>query len=59
MGPPTGRKTRWGKAGAPQRGGLPEMEWRVSLTQAKAAPAAVEGQHESSGGRARRGGGSA
>ena len=23
MGPPAGRQTRWGKAGAPQRGGLP------------------------------------
>ena len=23
QGPPTGRKTRWGKEGAPQRGGLP------------------------------------
>ena len=23
LGPPTGRKTRWGEEGAPQRGGLP------------------------------------
>ena len=23
LGPPAGRKTRWGEEGAPQRGGLP------------------------------------
>ena len=57
MGPPTGRQTRWGKAGAPQRRGLPEMKWRVSTSQAEAAPAV--GQHELSGGRARRSGGPA
>ena len=57
MGSPTGRQTRWGKAGAPQRRGLPEMKWRVSTSQAEAAPAV--GQHELSGGRARRSGGPA
>lgn len=50
MGPPTGRKTRWGKAGTPQQGGLSEAQRRVSTTQAEAAPAVVEGQHDSSGG---------
>lgn len=50
MGPPTGRKTRWGKAGTPQQGGLPEAQRRVSTTQAEAAPAVAEGQHDSSGG---------
>ena len=50
MGPPTGRKTRWGKAGTPQQGGLPEAQRRVSTTQAEVAPAVAEGQHDSSGG---------
>ena len=59
MGSPTGRQTRWGKGGAPQRGGLPGVERRVSTSQAEAAPAVTVGQHESSGGRARRNGGSA
>ena len=57
MGSPAGRQTRWGKAGAPERRGLPGVERRVSTSQAEAAPAA--GQHEGSGGRARRNGGSA
>ena len=47
-GSPAGRQTRWGKAGAPQRRGLPGVKRRVSTSQAEAAPAA--GQHESSGG---------
>ena len=50
MGPPTGRKTRWGKAGTPQQGGLPEAQRRVSTSKAEAAPAVAEGQHDSSGG---------
>ena len=58
-GIPGGSQTRWGKAGAPERGGLPGVERRVSTSQAEAAPAVTEGQHESSGGRARRNGGSA
>ena len=58
-GCPAGRETRWGKAGAPQRGGVPGVERRVSTSQAEAAAAVVEGQHEGSGGRARRNGGSA
>ncbi len=53
MGSPTGRQTRWGKAGAPQRRGLPGVKRRVSTSQAEAAPAV--GQHEWGGGRARRG----
>ncbi len=53
MGPPTGRETRWGKAGAPQRRGLPGMKWRVSTSQAEVAPAVAEGQHEWGGGCAR------
>ena len=57
MGPPTGRQTRWGKAGAPQRRGLPEVKWRVSTSQAEAAPAVMAGQHEWGEGRARRNGG--
>ena len=56
-GVPGGSQTRRGKAGAPERRGLPGMKWRVSTSQAEAAPAA--GQHEGSGGRARRNGGSA
>ena len=39
MGTPTGRQTRWGKAGAPQRGGLPGVQRRVSTNEAEAAPA--------------------
>ena len=54
MGPPAGRQTRWEKAGAPQRGGLPGVKWRVSTSQAEAAPAV--GQHDLSGGCARRNG---
>ena len=50
MGPPTGRQTRWGKAGAPQRGGLPGVKRRVSTSQAEAAPAVTVGRHEVSGG---------
>ena len=50
MGPPTGRKTRWGKAGAPQRRGLLGAKRRVSTSKAEAAPAVAEGQHDSSGG---------
>ena len=50
MGSPAGRKTRWGKAAAPEWRGLPGMKWRVSTSQAEAAAAATEGQHESSGG---------
>ena len=53
MGPPAGRQTRWGKAGAPQRGGLPGVKRRVSTSQAEAAPAV--GQHDLSGSCARRG----
>ncbi len=37
MGSPAGRQTRWGKAGAPQRRGLPGVERRVSTTGAGAA----------------------
>ena len=59
MGSPAGRQTRWGKAGAPERGGVPGVERRVSTSQAEAAPAVTVGRHESSGGRARRNGGSA
>ena len=58
-GVPGGSQTRWGKAGAPQRRGLPGVERRVSTSQAEAAPAVTVGQHESSGGCARRNGGSA
>ena len=58
-GTPAGRESWRGKAGAPQRGGVPGVERRVSTSQAEAAPAVTEGQHESSGGRARRNGGSA
>ena len=54
-GVPGGSQTRWGKAGAPERRGLPGVERRVSTSQAEAAPAVTEGQHEGSGGRARRG----
>ena len=39
MGSPAGRQTRWGKAGAPERRGLPGVERRVSTSQAEAAPA--------------------
>ncbi len=46
MGPPTGRQTRWGKAGALQRGGLPGVKRRVSPSEAEAAPAVAEGQPE-------------
>ena len=59
MGSPTGRQTRWGKAGAPQRRGVPGVKRRVSTSQAEAAPAVTVGRHEVSGGRARRNGGSA
>ena len=59
MGSPAGRQPRWGKAGAPKRRGLPGVQRRGSTSQAEAAPAVAEGQHESSGGRARRSGGSA
>ena len=38
MGSPSGRKTRWGEEGAPQRGGLPVVKRRVSSTQAEVAP---------------------
>ena len=55
MGSPTGRQTRRGKADAPQRRGLPGVKRRVSTSQAEAAPAVTEGQHESSGDCARRG----
>ena len=44
MGPPTGRQTRWGKAGAPERGGLPGVKRRVSPSETEAAPAVAEGQ---------------
>ena len=57
MGSPAGRQTRWGKEGAPQRGGLPGVKRRVSTSQAEAAPAVTVGRHEGSGGRARRNGG--
>ena len=59
MGSPAGRQTRWGKAGAPERRGLPGVERRVSMSQAEAAPAVTVGRHEVSGGCARRNGGSA
>ena len=52
MGSPAGRKTRRGKAAAPKRRGLPGVKRRVSTSQAEAAAAAMEGQHESSGGEA-------
>ena len=52
-----GRGSSVQRAGAPQRRELPGMKWRVSTSQAEAAPAV--GQHESSGGCARRNGGSA
>ena len=51
MGSPAGRQTRWGKAGAPERRGLPGVERRVSTSQAEAAPAVTVGQHEGNGGR--------
>ena len=50
MGSPAGRKTRWGKAAAPEWRGLPGMKWRVSTSEAEAAAAVVEGQHEWGGG---------
>ena len=50
MGPPAGRQPRWGKAGAPKRRGLPGAQRRVSTSQAEAAPAVAEGQHEWGGG---------
>ncbi len=56
MGPPAGRKTRRGKAAAPEWRGLPGMKWRVSTSQAEAAAAVVEGQHEWGGGCGRRNG---
>ena len=56
MGSPAGRKTRWGKAAAPKRRGLPGLNWRGSTSQAEAAAAVVEGLHESSGGCGRRNG---
>ena len=59
MGSQAGRQTRWGKAGAPERRGLPGVERRVSTSQAEAAPAVTVGRHELSGGCARRNGGSA
>ena len=37
LGPPAGRKARWGKEDAPKRGGLPEAQQRVSTTQAEVA----------------------
>ena len=46
MGSPAGRQPRWGKAGAPKRRGLPGAQRRVSTSQAEAAPAVAEGQHE-------------
>lgn len=46
MGSPAGRKTRWGKAGAPERRGLPGVKRRVSPSEAEAAPAVAEGQPE-------------
>ena len=55
MGSPAGRESWQGKAGAPERRGLPGVERRVSTSQAEAAPAVTEGQHKGSGGRARRG----
>ena len=58
-GSPAGRQTRWGKAGAPERRGVPGVERRVSTSQAEAAPAVMVGRHEGSGGCARRNGGSA
>ncbi len=50
MGTPAGRQTRWGKAGAPQRGGLPGVQRRVSTNEAEAAPAVAAGQHDKSAG---------
>ena len=50
MGSPAGRQTRWGKAGAPERGGMPGVERRVSTSQAEAAPAVTVGQHDWGGG---------
>ncbi len=50
-GVPGGSQTRWGKAGAPERRGLPGVERRVSTSQAEAAPAVTVGRHEGSGGR--------
>ena len=38
MGPPAGRQTRWGKAGAPQRGGLTGVKRRFSPSQAEERP---------------------
>ena len=58
-GAPAGRESWRGKGGAPQRGGLPGVERRVSTSQAEAAPAVTVGRHEGSGGCARRNGGSA
>ena len=54
MGSPAGRKTRWGKAAAPEWRGLPGVKRRVSSSEAEAAAAVVEGQHELSGGCGRR-----
>ena len=68
MGSPAGRKTRWGKAAAPEWRGLPNGVPGGSQDpvgeggRAEAARAArneMEGQHESSGGCGRRNGGSA
>ncbi len=65
--PGGGRRARRSGEGCPERsGGSARVKrrprppwWRVSTSEAKAAPAVVEGQHESSEGCARRGGGSA
>ena len=68
MGSPTGRQTRWGEAGAPQRRGLANgvpdgstdpVGGGGRAVAARAARNEMEGQHESSEGRARRSGGSA
>ena len=68
MGSPAGRDSWRGKAGALQRGGLPNGVPDGSAdpvgkggraAAARAARSGAEGQHESSGGRARRNGGSA
>ena len=65
MGPPAGRQTRWGKAGAPQRGGLPNGAPGGSAdpvgkggraAAGRAARNEMEGQHDLSGGCARRNG---
>ena len=63
-GAPAGRESRWGKAGAPQRGGVPNGVPGGSADPvgkggragaARAARSETQGQHESSGGCARRG----